>query len=112
MTNLLSKLIGEKKEYQEYQNEINQLPKDYSTMMKALESYMWNYAKGDGFMKVLRAVLEMFQESASENVPINLVIGKDPVAFADKIMAEYPDDLWISKQRQKLTDQYKKILKS
>ena len=29
--------------------------------MKAIESYMWNYAKGSGMLELLRNILEMFR---------------------------------------------------
>ena len=30
------------------------------------------------------------------------IIGDDPVTFADEIMAEYPEELWLHKTRETL----------
>ncbi len=49
----------------------------------------------------------MFQEMRKK-VPVKQLIGDDPVAFAENIMAQYPDELWLVKYRTRLREQVKK----
>lgn len=111
MENLLKKLIGDKKQYREFKAQVAALPSPYRETFEAMEKYMWNFAKGDGFMKVLNQILEMFQENAQDNVPIKNIIGDDPVQFCDEIMAQYPDDLWLIKIQNKLRKEVSDITK-
>lgn len=109
MKNIIETLIGSKKRYNQYKKEKNALPENYRLAMDALEKYMFNFAKGDGFMVVLEDVLHLFQESAIENIPVKEIVGGDPVEFADTVMAQYPEELWIVKIRARLTEDIKKI---
>lgn len=109
MPNFLKKILGDKQRYRNFKKDTDALPQPYAEAMKAIEKYMWNFAKGEGFMDALEAVLHMFQESSSENVPVENIIGSDPVKFCDNIMAQYPNDLWIITYQNKLRKQIKEI---
>ncbi|HBF74219.1 MAG TPA: hypothetical protein DDW71_03070 [Lactobacillus sp.] len=108
MTNLLNNIIGDKKRYKQFKQEVEALPKAYAETFNALQSYIWNFAKNGAMMDVLEEMLHMFQESAAEKVPVNQLIGDDPVDFAENIMAQYPDELWLIKYRTRLREQVKK----
>jgi len=71
---------------------------------------MWNFAKGDGFLKVQQEMLEIFQENAEEQVPVKNIIGDDPVKFCNDIMSQYPDDLWLINSQNKLRKQIKILI--
>jgi DNA-binding ferritin-like protein (Dps family) len=105
MTNLLNKMIGDKKRYRQYLHDIAALPKPYADTLTALDKYIWNFAANGNIMDALEGILHMFQESAAEGVPVGQVIGDDPVEFADNILAQYPDDLWMTKIEKKLRTQ-------
>lgn len=109
MVKMFDKLIGDKKRYRQFLKDMAALPAPYAATLDALQKYMWNFANGGGFMDALEEILRMFQESASEQVPVSHVIGDDPVAFADNIMAQYPDDLWLVKYQNKLRKTIKEI---
>lgn len=111
MENLLKKMVGDKKRYREFKAEVAALPTPYKETFEALEKYMWNFAKGDGFLQILEQILEIFQENAEQNVPVKNIIGNDPVKFCDEIMAQYPDALWLIKSQNKLREQVKEINK-
>jgi len=112
MADLLKKILGDKKRYRAFKNNVAALPQPYAETMDALQKYMWNFAKGDGFMDALEEILHIFQENAAENVPVKNIIGDDPVKFCDDIMAQYPDDLWLITYQNKLRKQIKEITKS
>lgn len=103
-------MIESKKRYKEYKLNKGNLPKDYQEAITALEKYMFNFAKGENFMVVLEDVLGIFQEAALDNLNILEVVGENPVIFADTIMAEYPEELWIVKYQNKLKDSFNTII--
>lgn len=110
MNTILKKIIGDKKQYHAFKRAEKALPQPYRGTLEALEKYMMNFAKGDGFMAILEELLEMFQESAAQNIPVTNIIGSDPVAFCDEIMAQYPDELWLVTYQNRLRQKIKDIL--
>lgn len=112
MANILKKLIGDKQRYHQFQRDVAALPQPYAATLQALEKYMWNFAKGEGFMDALEAILHLFQESAADQVPVTQVIGDDPVKFCDDIMAQYPNDLWLITYQNRLRQQVAAIDKT
>ncbi|MFI8658234.1 DUF1048 domain-containing protein [Priestia megaterium] len=101
---MFKKMIGEKREYRIYKERVNQLPEEYKKAMKAIESYMWNFAKGAGMLELLKNILEMFENSASDGLNVRDVVGNDIAEFADSFLAEFPEETWIDKLRNKLRD--------
>ena len=99
---MFKKMIGEKREYRVYKERVNQLPEEYKKAMKAIESYMWNFAKGAGMLELLKNILEMFENSASDGLNVRDIVGNDIAAFADSFLAEFPEETWIDKLRNKL----------
>lgn len=110
MENIIKKLVGDKKQYRAFKKAEHELPEPYRSTLEALEKYMWNFAKGSGFMAVLEELLDIFQESAQQGIPVANIVGADPVAFCDEIMAQYPDDLWLITYQNKLRQNIKEIL--
>lgn len=105
MTDLFSgmtTMIQDKKRYKRFLQATQALPAPYAETLQALQRYIWNFAKSGAIMDALEALLHMFQESAAEGVPVRQVVGDDPVEFAENIMAQYPDDLWLVKYRDQL----------
>jgi len=101
---MFKKMIGEKREYRVYKERVNQLPEEYKKAMKAIESYMWNFAKGAGVLELLKNILEMFENSVSDGLNVRDIVGNDIAAFADSFLAEFPEETWIDKLRNKLRD--------
>lgn len=92
----------EKRDYKLYKKRIAALPKDYQTAMKAIETYLWSFAKGAGMFYVLKNVLEMFENAAADNLELKAVVGDDLAEFADNLLLEYPEETWLDKERKKL----------
>lgn len=108
---IITKLIGDKKAYKKFKAEVAQLPNEYQIAFNSLQKYMWNFGKSAGFQVVFDDLLHLFQESAMENIPLKDVIGEDPVQFADELMSQYPDELWIIKMQNKLRAELKNLVK-
>lgn len=77
MFNWYKKYREEKRDYKQYKNRIAALPEDYKTAMKAIETYLWNFAKGAGMFEILKNVLEMFENAAADNLELKAVVGDD-----------------------------------
>ncbi|MGM0877849.1 DUF1048 domain-containing protein [Metabacillus sediminilitoris] len=104
---MFKKMIQEKREFRAYQKRVNELPEEYKKAMKAIENYMWNFAKGSGMFELLKNILEMFENSASDGLSVRDVVGNDIAEFADSFLAEFPEETWIDKLRKKLRDSIK-----
>ncbi|MBF2460089.1 DUF1048 domain-containing protein [Listeria seeligeri] len=92
----------EKRDYKLYKKRIATLPEDYQTAMKAIETYLWSFAKGAGMFYVLKNVLEMFENAVTDNLELKAVVGDDLAEFADNLLLEYPEETWLDKERKKL----------
>jgi DNA-binding ferritin-like protein (Dps family) len=101
---MIKKMIREKREYRAYKQRVENLPEEYKKAMKAIEEYMWNFAKGAGMLEHLKNILEMFENSASDGLSVRDVIGEDIAEFADSLLAEFPEETWMDKMRKKLRD--------
>ena len=85
MSNFLTKLIGDKKEWKRMEARANALPRDYRVVYGEMKSYMWRFTSGDGMdvVAVLKDVLELFEASAAEGRRVLDVTGRDVAAFCD-----------------------------
>lgn len=105
MHNLIKKLVGDKRDWHEYQARVEKLPPDFRRAMMAIQKYLFNWAKGAGMMGVVKEVLEMFEEAAAEGATVESVVGEDIAEFADELLREYPEETWIDKQRRQLREE-------
>ena len=85
MTNILNRLIGDKKEWKAMEARANALPHDYRIVYGEMKSYMWRFTSGDGMdiVGVLRDILELFEDGAAEGKGVLDVTGRDVAAFCD-----------------------------
>ncbi|WP_312753229.1 DUF1048 domain-containing protein [Rummeliibacillus suwonensis] len=104
---MFKKIIQENREYRAYRKRVNRLPKEYKKAMKAIENYMWTFAKGASMSKLLQRILEMFESSASDGLSVRDAVGNDIAEFADSFLAEFPEETWMDKMRKKLRDSIK-----
>jgi DNA-binding ferritin-like protein (Dps family) len=83
MSNLIAKIIGDKKEWKAMEARANALPRDYRIVYGEMKSYMWRFTAGDGMdiVAVLREVLELFETSAAHGENVLDVTGEDVAAF-------------------------------
>jgi DNA-binding ferritin-like protein (Dps family) len=85
MPNLVTKLIGDKKEWKSMEGRADALPRDYRIVYDEMKRYMWRFSTGDGMdvVAVLKEVLNLFETSAAEGVRALDVTGEDVAAFCD-----------------------------
>lgn len=85
MTNFLTKIIGDKKEWKAMEARANLLPRDYRVVYGEMKSYTWRFTSGDGMdvVAVLREVLDLFEDNAAAGKNVLDVTGRDVAAFCD-----------------------------
>jgi len=102
MFNYFKKMRQEKLEYRQYRKRVNALPADLRQAMRALEKYLWNWAKDGSMYDLLEDILELFEGAAADGLSVKEVIGDDIVTFADDLLSENQDKTWLDTQRRKL----------
>lgn len=100
--NSIHNMLADKKRYKQFLKDTQALPVPYAETVNALTKYIWNFAGSGAAMEVLEEVLHIFQESSVENVSVRQIVGEDPVEFAENIMSQYPEQLWLIKYRNRL----------
>ena len=99
--------LEEKKQYREYKARIKQLPANYRTAAEAVERYLMyagGIAKGDVLVRMYGDLVDLFEQSAANGVPIRGIVGDDPVEFVETFVANYSDGSWINKERTRLIE--------
>ena len=96
----------QKKQYRHYRSRVKQLPPGYRDAVEALERYLLYrgaITKGDVVVSMLSDLVDLFEQSAADGTPIRVVVGQDPVEFAEAFLENYSDGQWIHKERERLT---------
>jgi DNA-binding ferritin-like protein (Dps family) len=86
MSNLLTKILGDKKEWKAMEARANALPRDHQIVYGEMKSYMWRFTAGDGMdvVAILKDVLGLFETNAAQGNRVRDVTGKDVAAFCDE----------------------------
>ena len=101
---IITKLIGDKRRWRQYQARTRRLPAPYRTTVEALERYLMCFGPGDGdtAASMFEDLADLFEQSAASQTPIRAVVGEDPVEFAEAFLANSPSGSWITKERTRL----------
>ena len=65
---IISKVLGDKKQWKEYKSRKNQLPANYQKAVDALELHIFTFcpATGDELMRALNDLINLFEQSAED----------------------------------------------
>ena len=98
MSNLWTKLVGDKKEWRRMEARAGALPRDYRIVYGEIKHYLWRFTSGDGMdiVAVLRDVLGLFETGAAEGKDVLDVTGEDVAVFCDERLRGTPSfaDRW------------------
>ena len=88
ITELLKKIIGDKKEYRQMTARIKALPDDYQYVFEKIQKSMGGFAAGDGYdmMKLHYELLDLFETGAAEERQVLEITGEDVAAFCDELL--------------------------
>jgi DNA-binding ferritin-like protein (Dps family) len=98
-------MIEQKRRYRRYKARTKLLPARYRAAIDAVERYVWNFASGrmDSLLPLMEDLADLFEQSAANRTPLREVIGDDPVEFAETLLQNYPEHMWIDGARKRLT---------
>jgi DNA-binding ferritin-like protein (Dps family) len=94
----------EKIDYKVYKKRIQALPEDYQIVFIEIESFMWNFALGDGrgMMSVLTDMLELFESGAQNGKNVLSIVGDDVSDFCEGLLKEVQAQTWTGKKKEML----------
>ena len=113
MNNLLTKIIGDKKEWKAMEARARTLPRDYRVVYGEMKSYMWRFTASDGMdiVAILADVLAELEAAAAEGKPVLEVTGADVAAYCDAHLGHAnPMDRYLQKWRSSLNRDVRKQL--
>jgi len=101
----IKQMIEQKRRYWRYKARKQLLPAKYRTALDAVERYVWNSASGrmDSLLPLMEDLADLFEQSAANGTPLRDVVGDDPVEFAETLLQNYPEHMWINQARKRLT---------
>ena len=110
MNSLLSRLVGDKKDWKRMEARAAELPADYRTVYSEMKSYMWRFTAGDGMdiVAVLREILDLFETEVAAGRSVIEVTGTDLAAFCDARLPEQ-HDAYRAKLRANLNEVAQKL---
>ena len=102
MFNYIKKLIigdlDDKSKYKQMMKRVDDLPKDYSFAFKQIQKYIYTVGgvSGDVTMfnnlNIFEDLLDLFEESATDERNIIDIIGNDVSKFCDEFISAYVND--------------------
>ena len=106
MTVFLSKHIGGKRRWRQYQARVKALPEPYRTAVDAIEKYLISFGRGDGtgWAEQLEDLADLFELAAADGTPIRKIVGEDPAEFVEAFVQNYPEGQWVVREKERLTD--------
>lgn len=112
ISKLASKVIGdfgEKRRWRQYVARVKQLPEPYRTVVDAFQRYLMVLGPGGSDVSIFVDLADLFEQSAADRTPIREVVGDDPVEFIDAFAANYQEDSWKNRERQRLNSAIERV---
>ncbi len=100
----VTRVFGEKAEWRQYKARVKQLPEPYRAAVGTFERYLMHFGGVGEGIGILKDLIDLFEQSAANRVPIRQVVGEDPVEFIEAFVRNYPEDHWIHRERERLTN--------
>ena len=100
----ISKLIGGKRRWRQYQARVKALPEPYRSAVEASERYLMSFGRGDGtaWAEQLEDLADLFERAAADGTPIREIVGEDPEAFVEVFVQNYPEGPWVIREQERL----------
>jgi DNA-binding ferritin-like protein (Dps family) len=110
ISDLTTKVIGDKRRWWAYKARTKKLPGNYRTAVDALERYLMFFgaADGDGAASMFEDLADLFEQAAADGTPIREIVGEDPVDFVEAFLQNYSKGGWVIRERERLTSAIKR----
>ncbi|ROP37114.1 DUF1048 domain-containing protein [Saccharothrix texasensis] len=106
ISDLATKVIGDKRRWRAYKARTRQLPAHYRTAVDGLERYLMHFgpADGDTAATMYEDLADLFERAAADGTSIRALVGQDPVDFAEAFLQNYRKGGWVTRERERLAD--------
>jgi DNA-binding ferritin-like protein (Dps family) len=112
ISKFITKVIGDKRRWRQYQARTRQLPPSYRTAIEAVERYLMRSAipeSGDSFMAMFEDLADLFEQAGADGTPIREIVGDDPVEFAEAFLRNYSKPGWNTGERDRLSQTIERL---
>ncbi|HKY46971.1 MAG TPA: DUF1048 domain-containing protein [Acidimicrobiia bacterium] len=105
ISDVISKVIGDKRRWRAYKARTRLLPPNYRTAVEAVERYLMHFGPtdGDSAASMLEDLADLLEQTAADGAPIRDVVGDDPVEFVETFVRKYPQGGYVTRERNRLT---------
>jgi DNA-binding ferritin-like protein (Dps family) len=112
MLEFFKKVLRDKKEYMQQKARVKALPEDYQFVFEKIQSYMWNFAAGDGYdmLKIQYELIDLFEAGAAEGKQVLEITGEDVAEFCDELLrnAKTYTENWHEKLNRDIMKKFRK----
>ena len=98
--------LEQKKQFKQDKARLDGLPEPYVTAAKAMHRYLMYYGgitDGDTLLTMFGDLGDLWERAATDGTPVRVIVGDDPVEFAEAFAQAYTAKHWIDKERARLT---------
>lgn len=108
MTNFISRIVGDKKEWRAMEARAKMLPDEYGIVYEEIKHYIWKTG-GIAGIDIFKGILDLFEEGAANKQHVLEITGDNVAAFCDELLRNAPT--YTDKWRQELDQNIAKKLK-
>lgn len=95
----------QKRRYRQYRSRIKALPEPYRSVAEALQRYSMVFGgvtDGATAVKMFDDLADLWERAGADGSPVRVIVGDDPVEFAETFALAYTGTHWIDKERARL----------
>ncbi|WP_314063155.1 DUF1048 domain-containing protein [uncultured Vagococcus sp.] len=103
---------ADKVEYKAHMARVKELPKEYQIVFEEVQKFLWQFTAGDGMdmMVGMYALVDFFEEGASNKIPILQLVGEDVGTFAESTLHEMQARTQVNELKRKMNQRIAKKL--
>lgn len=95
----------QKKQYRRLEARKMQLPPSQRAAMEAVERYAMRSGRvrsGEDVVAMMTALVDVFEQSVVDGIPLTAVVGEDPAAFAETFLSGSLATSWVQGEQERL----------
>jgi DNA-binding ferritin-like protein (Dps family) len=106
MSNLVSKVVGDKRRWRAYKARSSRLPSTYRIAVEAIERYLMCFGptNADSAASMFEDLADLFEQASADGTPLRDVVGEDPVEFVETFLRNYTKGGWVTREQERLID--------
>jgi DNA-binding ferritin-like protein (Dps family) len=110
--NIITKLVGDKKQWRHYKARKKGLPANYRVAVDALEHHIFYCGPedGDATMRALDDLIDLFEHSAEAQTLIRDIVGESPAEFAETFISNYTAHNGRDRQVKRVNDELERAI--